>query len=67
MRDITRGDVSTGQGTAQDLDAGCPDCRLDPTPPPDQPVVFIDYRVDSNEVGKLDSPKSAKNKLHDRS
>lgn len=27
-------------------------------------MVFIDYRVDSNEVGKLDSPKSAQSNLN---
>lgn len=44
VRDITRGDVSTGQGTAQDLDAGCPDCQLDPTPPPD-PIILQEAQL----------------------
>ena len=44
MQDITGGDVSTGQGTAQDLDAGCPDRCLDPTPPPD-PIVLQEAQL----------------------
>ena len=35
VRDITGDDVSVGQGTAQNLDAGCLDHCLPPTPPPD--------------------------------
>lgn len=44
VQDITGGDVSTGQGTVQDLDARCLDHRLDPTPPPD-PIVLQEAQL----------------------
>lgn len=44
VQDITGDDVSTGQGTAQDLDAGCLDRCLDPTPPPD-PIVLQEAQL----------------------
>lgn len=44
VQDITGGDVSTGQGTVQDLDARCLDHRLDLTPPPD-PIVLQEAQL----------------------
>lgn len=43
-RDITGDDVSAGQGTAQNLGAGCLDHCLDPTPPPD-PIVLQEAQL----------------------